>query len=369
MRPLPSVHWLFRPDLAPTERQAAGRPLPRSLYAFIWRRTGRDQVLLSALTLLVVPLSLAPLELQRLMVNSAIGGRDTHLLLVLGLSWLAVVLVQGGLKYVLNLRRGRVVEAVARELRLQAHASVRPGARWAVPGADATTAGVLVSMASAEAEEVAGFVAESVSTPLLQGGTIVAVIGYMTWVQPLIAGFALLLYLPELVVVPWRQWTINRLARAHTHLVRRLGADLVVQTVLGGRSHDHGAGFRGRVDRAYATRLAIYRSKYALTFLGNLLDALGPIGVLVLGGWLVTQGQATVGALVAFIAGFQKVGDPLDQLMVFYRTTQNAFVKYDLIVTALAHLSPRDQPAPPEDGPVAAAGASPSPPPLDAPTA
>ena len=35
-----------------------------------------------------------------------------------------------------------------------------------------------------------------------RSGTIVVVLGYLIWVQPLIAGLSLLLYLPELVMVP-----------------------------------------------------------------------------------------------------------------------------------------------------------------------
>ena len=79
-----------------------------------------------------------------------------------------------------------------------------------------------------------------------------------------------------------------------------------------------------------------YRIKYGLTFLGNLLDALGPLAVLGFGGWLVMQGETSVGALLVFITGFQKVGDPFDQLMGFYRTTQYAFVTYGLIAGTLA---------------------------------
>ena len=66
------------------------------------------------------------------------------------------------------------------------------------------------------------------------------------------------------------------------------------------------------------------------------MDALGPLAVLGFGGWLVMQGQSSVGALLVFITGLQKVGDPLDQLMGFYRTTQNALVKDELIAAALA---------------------------------
>ena len=307
--------------------------MPRALYRFIWRLTSRDQLLLSLLTLLVIPLSALPLELQRRMVNEAIGARNARLLAELAAVWIVVLLVQGGLKYLINLRRGLVVEKVARELRGRVHGLTRRGGlEVRQPGRDPADAGLLVSMVAAEAEGVAGFVAESISMPLLQAGTIVAVLGYLVWVQPLIAALALLLYLPELVIVPWQQRTINRLGRLHTRVVRRLGVQLVREELAaGGR-----AGFDALVGRAFAARLASYRIKYGLTFLGNLLDALGPLAVLAFGGWLVMQGETSVGALLVFITGFQKVGDPLDQLMGFYRTTQNALVTYGLIAGTLA---------------------------------
>lgn len=334
MRPFSPARWPYAPFLAQSIDPA--QPLPRGLYRFIWRLTSRDQLLLSLLTLLVIPLSALPLELQRRMMNEAIGERNADLLLLLAAGWIIVLLVQGGLKYLINLRRGLVVEKVARELRRRVHELTRRGDEQGLRAPhDPANAGLLVSMVAAEAENVAGFVAESISMPLLQAGTILAVLGYLIWVQPLIAALSLLLYLPELIIVPLQQRTLNRLGRLHTLVVRRLGIQLVREEMATRRRSDAGA-FAGLVERAFDARLAAYRIKYGLTFLGNLLDALGPVAVLGFGGWLVMQGQASVGTLLVFITGFQKVGDPLDQLMGFYRTTQNAVVSYRLMVAALA---------------------------------
>ena len=217
MRPFSPPRWPYWPQLAQSEVTGLRASLPGSLYQFIWRLTGRHQLLLSCVTLLVIPLAMLPLELQRRMVNEAIGKANTGLLLVLGFIWTILLLVQGGLKYLLNLRRGLVVEKVARELRLSVHTAaigvedtVRP------PGSDPARVGLLVSLVAAEAEDVAGFVAESISTPLLQGGTILAVLAYLIWVQPLIAFLSLAIYLPELIFVPWQQRNLNRLGRLHT---------------------------------------------------------------------------------------------------------------------------------------------------------
>ncbi|MFO1067933.1 MAG: hypothetical protein U1E14_05340 [Geminicoccaceae bacterium] len=300
----------------------------RGLYRFIWRVSRTDQLILCLITLVIIPVSTLPLELQRRITNEAIGGDDLHLLLVYGGLYLVVMVLQGWLKYALNMRRGRVVETVTLDLRQRIQAATLAG-----QGASAHERGTLVSMVAAEAEGVAGFVAESLSTPLLQGGTIVAVLGYLVWMQPLIASLAIVLYLPELILVPLGQRILNRLGALHVRLVRALGDTVVGETdaaSLGARR------FPLLAWRALVVRMASYRIKYFLTFLGNFLDAAGPLGVLVVGGWLVLQGQTTLGTLVVFITGFQKVGDPTDQLMTFYRTAQNARVRYDLLMDAVS---------------------------------
>ena len=317
-------YWPYSPIFV-SRADRFDRPLPPSLYRFIWMLTGRDQIVLACLTLSIIPLAMVPLELQRRLTNEAIGGNNPRLLWMLTLTWLGVLLVQGALKYLLNLRRGLVVEEIARELRLRVHAE-GPIAQRAGPG----SSGLLVSVVVAETENVAGFVAESLSTPLLQGGTIVVVLGYLLWVQPLIALISLVVYLPELVFVPWQQQTLNRLGRLHTLVVRRMGRHLVQENLAPAR-FDPADGFQRLVALAFDTRIVTYRIKYGLTALGNLLDAAGPLIILALGGWLVLQGQTSVGSLLVFITGLQKVGDPLDQLMTFYRTAQNADVTYGLI--------------------------------------
>ena len=49
------------------------------------------------------------------------------------------------------------------------------------------------------------------------------------------------------------------------------------------------------------------------------------------GGWLVIKGSVPLGSLVVFISGVQKVSDPWDQLITFYRTASNTQAKYELI--------------------------------------
>ena len=94
--------------------------------------------------------------------------------------------------------------------------------------------------------------------------------------------------------------------------------------------------YRQLVDDSFLARVTIYRIKFFLTFFGNLLDAIGPLAVLLVGGLLVIRGHTQISTLVVFISGFQKVADPWDQLTAFYRTLSNARMKYKLIIDALA---------------------------------
>jgi ABC-type multidrug transport system fused ATPase/permease subunit len=310
--------------------------MPKYLYSYIWRTSRREQVVLCMLTVAVSFLTAVPLELQRRIVDKALPTGRLSLLFLLGGAYLGVLLVQGVLKYGLNVYRGRLVEKITRKLRLTIFAATRPrtDGGQVSHGSEPAEAGAVVSMVASEAEDLAGFVGDSFSFPLMQSGTATFVIGYLFWVQPTIALFAILLYLPQLVVVPVGQGAINHWAAANVRIVRRIG-ELIAGPHVAATAGDEDAQFHTLVDESYHARVTVYRIKFFLTAFGNLLDAVGPLIVLVVGGWFVIQGSVAVGTLVVFISGIQKVADPWDQLAGFYRTLSNAQVKYRLIADTL----------------------------------
>ena len=128
----------------------------KDLYRFIWKISKRDQILLSILSTGVFLLELAPLELQRRIVNSAVDDREFRYIGLLCLLYLGISLLHGGLKLVTNVYRGSVSEATNRHLRMQ----MVPG-----PGGESTVgdsdAGVRISMIVSEAEAVGGFAGAS----------------------------------------------------------------------------------------------------------------------------------------------------------------------------------------------------------------
>jgi ABC-type bacteriocin/lantibiotic exporter with double-glycine peptidase domain len=147
-----------------------------NLFAFAWRQSRRHQPWLCLLAVLIVPLTMVPLELQRRIIDRAIGLQNFDLLLWLGAIYLVVALLQGGLKYLLRLYSSTVGERTVLNLRRAVQSRHACGVE-----------GETVSIVASEVERVGGFVGEAFSEPILQGGILAVVLGYMLVVEPTIA--------------------------------------------------------------------------------------------------------------------------------------------------------------------------------------
>jgi ABC-type multidrug transport system fused ATPase/permease subunit len=323
-----------------------GSPIPATLWAYIRKASGRDQIFLSALTVLVFLLTLAPLELQRRVINDAIGPRDLRAILLLCLAYVVVVLVQGGLKLWLNIYRARVSEQAVRQLRLLAHklsgeAANLPADARPTEGAHE---GVKISVVVAEVDPVGSFIGLSVSEPLLHGGILLSVFGYMIFLQPLMALACLGVFLPQLVFVPLMQRTINRRTKSRIKILREVSVDIVNKA--GNPEAPEPAitepddTYERRTDRIFHLDMHIFRLKFTMNFLMNGMQHLAVAVILFVGGWLVVEGRTEVGTVVAFISGLDRVNDPWGDLVNYFREMTSAGVKYRLVATALAGTAP-----------------------------
>lgn len=317
------------------------------LYSYVWRVSGRAQLLLSALSIALFVLELAPLELQRRIVNDAVDRRGYGMIALFCAMYLAVALTQGGLKLVLNVYRGSVIEDVSRRLRLDPNLMAITGSE---ERGGAEDQGVAISIVASEVDAVGGFVGTSFSEPVLNGGILLSVFGYMIFMQPWMALVAMALFVPQVFFIPVLQGAINRRTAKRIRTVRALAVDIV------DRHHHEAAArektYRSRVGDVYRLNMQIYRRKFGMNFLMNLLYQLGVIGVLSIGGWFLLRGETQVGTVVAFISGLARTNDPWNDLVDFFRNLANAGVKYALIEQVLEKGSAdgSDLDAGPEDG-------------------
>ena len=301
----------------------------KDLYRYVWKVSARGQVILSALSVAVFLLELAPLELQRRIVNAAVDHREFHSIVMLCLIYVAVALLHGSLKLVLNVYRGSVSEAANQRLRML----INPTADSATQNGSEEK-GVKVSIVVSEVEAVGGFVGSSFCDPLLNAGILLSVFGYMLFMQPWMALVALLIFCPQLLFIPFLQKAINLRTQRRIETLRALSVDIVNEEAEGARERTKKT-FRRRIRDVYRLNMGIFLRKFGMNFLMNLLYSLGVIGILAIGGWLLLQGRTEVGTIVAFISGLARMNNPWGELVNYFRDLTNAGLKYGMIAAEL----------------------------------
>lgn len=299
----------------------------KELYRYIWKVSARGQVILSILSVAVFLLELVPLELQRRIVNGAVDRQGFQVIVTLCLIYVAVALLHGGLKLLLNVYRGSVSEAANRRLRMQINPTESADA--ATPNGSGEK-GVKVSIIVSEVEAVGGFVGSSFCDPLLNAGILLSVIGYMLFVQPWLALIALLIFCPQLLFIPFLQKAINIRTKRRIEKLRAISVDIVNEEADGAMGGTEKA-FRRRIGDVYRLNMQIFLRKFGMNFLMNLLYDLGVIGIFAVGGWLLLQGRIEVGTIVAFISGLARMKDPWNDLVNYFRDLTNAGLKYRMI--------------------------------------
>ena len=302
--------------------------LPRSVFRYVLETSGWHQLLLLVLTVAVFLLEVVPLELQRRIVNDLVKHRSYRLVIVLSAVYVGVALVQGGTKLGLNIYRGWVGECATRDLRRRIRAIVGGSpARSPMPEAS----GIEVSMIVAEVEPIGGFVGESVSEPLLQGGVLLSVLAYMIHVEPWMALAALALFVPQLVFVPLMQHAINRRTGARVWLLRQVSISVIAP---GEGDKKRRRADDARIHRVFELNMGIFRLKFTMNFLMNLCNHLEIVGILLVGGWFVHTEQLEIGGVVAFISGIARLNDPWGDLVNYFRDMSNTQVKFRLVADA-----------------------------------
>ncbi|CAO3425203.1 hypothetical protein [Azospirillum endophyticum] len=329
-----SGHTSDRPaDVGGTDARNGGRPLPASIAGYVRQHSGKHQIGLSILSIMVFLLSIWPLEIQRRIVNDAISSGSLSAIAWLSAAYFGIALIEGVLKFVLNLYRGWVSETAVRHLRMTILGLARE-----VPQGHGSREkqGMEIAMVISEAEPVGNFVGISLSEPLLQIGILVSVLVYIAHLRPEFAVASGLAVVPQMIVVPLIQRAINRRAATRIRTLRRISAGMI-DGATGAPAGDRAQ--TARIDAVFSLNMGIYALKFGMNFLMNLMNHLGVAVVLGVGGWYVVRGLIDVGAVVAFVSGLTKIVDPWGDLINWFREATVSSVKYRLIESAARQIA------------------------------
>ncbi|MFK7876125.1 MAG: ABC transporter transmembrane domain-containing protein [Paracoccaceae bacterium] len=291
------------------------------------------------------------LELPKQIINGAIGSDTPEIttygmtfsqieyLLILCGCFLAAVLAHGLLKMRINTMKGVLAERLLRRFRYTLIARIL---RFPQPYFERTSQGELVSMVTAESEPMGGLMGDALAQPVLQAGQMLTILGFL-FAQSVTFGLAACALIPlQAWLIPKLQRQINKLNKQRVIQVRALAAE-IGESAAGASTLRTHAGWRfrlamitDRLGKLYALRFEIYQKKFFMKFLNNFITQLTPLLFYSIGGYLVIQGEVTLGALVAALAAYKDLAGPWKELLAYYNQSQDMAVRWETITDRFA---------------------------------
>ncbi|AUG51784.1 ABC transporter transmembrane domain-containing protein [Thalassospira marina] len=318
--------------------------MPHSVFAYIWRHSRLQQIVLLIITVLSFPFLYYSLDLPKMIVNQAIGGagepfeilgvqlNQVEYLFSLSGIFLALVFINGGFKYLINVYTGVMAERLLRRMRYILYERVL---RFPLPHFRKTSQGEIVSMITAEAEPLGGFFGEAFSLPVYQGGILVTISAFIFIQDPLMGLAAVSFYPLQGYIIPKLQRRVNQLGKDRVQNIRRL-SEHIGDTVSGAtdiRAHNTQGyelmRYTQRMGRIFEIRKEIYFRKFFIKFLNNFIAQITPFFFYSIGGYLVIAGDLSFGALVAALAAYKDMSAPWKELLAYYQRLADAHIKYD----------------------------------------
>src|SRR5258708_12699282 len=178
------------------EKRPSGSGLQPTINGFILAHSLWKQVALLVFALVSFPFLYYSLDLPKTIVNRAIGGKKfpqelygiweldqiPYLLTLCGI-FLALVFINGGFKYYINVYKGQLGERMLRRLRYELYHRLL---RFPIGHYKRVSASELIPMITAEVEPLGGFIGDAFVLPAFQGGTPITIIAFMFIQDPLL---------------------------------------------------------------------------------------------------------------------------------------------------------------------------------------
>ena len=303
------------------------------------------------MTLTLFPLLYLTLELPKRIINEAIASPSDvidvygyavpqiqYLWILCGL-FLISVLCHGLLKMRINTMKGVLAERMLRRLRYTLIGRIL---RFPAPYFERTSQGELVSMVTAESEPMGGLMGDALAQPVLQAGQMLTILAFL-FLQSVTFGLAAIALIPlQAWLIPKLQRQINKLNKKRVIQVRALAAE-IGEGAAGASSLRVSGGWRfrmamitDRLGRLFAIRFEIYQKKFFMKFLNNFINQLTPFFFYAIGGYLVIQGDVTLGALVAGLAAYKDLASPWKELLAYYNQSADMSLRWETITERFA---------------------------------
>jgi len=342
-----------------------------NLFKYVWRHSRAEQVGILFLVLVSLPFYFLSLDLPKSIVNKGIQGQgfdgpastqavfaidmplgelltghavplfegfeleQRDLLLTLSFAFLALVLVNGGFKFVINTLKGRMGERMLRRLRFELVDRVL---RMPIPHLRKVKQAEMATMIKDEVEPLGGFIGDAFITPVFLGGQALTAMAFILVQSVWLGLIAAAIVLVQAFLIPKLRRRILQLGRQRQLTARQLAGrvgeiiDGAVEVHANDTSNYERADFSSRLGKIFSIRYEIYQRKFFVKFLNNLLAQFTPFVFYSLGGVLAIQGQLDIGALVAVIAAYKDLPSPIKELIDWDQQRNDVQIKYDQVI-------------------------------------
>lgn len=379
--------------------------MERSLFGFIIRYSKRDQLLIVPLVLASMVFYYLSLDLPKTIINQAIQGKSfpdpgstapflkIHFalpgflgggvlalfdgiemqrlpyLLVLTIVLLALIVINGVLKFQINTLKGWMGERMLRRLRYVLFDHIL---RFPLPRFRRVKAAEMATMIKDEVEPLGGFIGEAFITPLFLGTQALTALFFIIFQHLALGMVALGIVLLQAFIIPAMRRRLLVLSKQRQLDARLLAGriaecvDGIVEIHSNDTSNYERAEFSARLAKLFRIRFELYQRKFLIKFWNNFLSQVTPFLFYSIGGYLVIVGKLDIGALVAVIAAYKDLPTPVKELIDWDQQRLDVQIKYNQVVEQFSaeDLTPAemqaivDTPALPTQGNVRAANLS-----------
>ena len=344
--------------------------MERGLFGFIFRYSKREQLLIVPLVIASMVVLFASLDLPKTIVNEPIQGKRfpspdstvtfmriaptlpdflggqtvlfegvalerTPYLVVLSLTFLALIVVSGLLKLQINTMKGWMGERMLRRLRFTLFDRIL---RFPLPHFRRVKAAEMATMIKDEVEPLGGFIGEAIITPLFLGGQALTALFFILYQHIYLGLIAFFMVVVQAVVIPRMRRRLLVLSKERQITARQL-AGRIAECVDGAfeiHAHDTSnyerAEISARLGKMFLIRFELFQRKFMIKFLNNFLSQVTPFLFYLVGGYLAIVGRLDIGTLVAVIAAYKDLPSPIKELIDWDQQRMDVQIKYTQVV-------------------------------------
>lgn len=344
-------------------------------FAYVWHHSRREQLIVLFLVAASLPFYWVSLDIPKRIVNDAIQGRafadgvaqarifdltfelpdflggaslaisdglllsQLPYLMALSCLFLALTLVNGAFKYVINVRKGVLGERMLRRLRFELFTLVM---RFRPEAIRATKSAEIASMVKDEVEPIGGFFGEAFITPAFLGAQAITALLFIMAQNAILGLLAGAVIAAQGVIIPRLRREQLRLGRKRQIASRKFAGRVSEMVDAAPFLHGHGlvphfaAEIGTRLAHLFDIRMRLFRRKFSVKFLNNLLAQATPFIFYTVGGYLALKGRLDIGQLVAVIAAYRDLPGPVKELIDWDQQRADVLVKYEQVVGAFS---------------------------------